>query len=112
MREETYYIGTGGASGNWRCTVAQGNSRKPLAPRYDLRNHSPDGFAWGYNGSGPAQLALALCAHVLDSDSDALRVYMQFKSRWLARLPSDGDWSRTKSELRAMMQQLLERAPA
>lgn len=23
-------------------------------------NHSPDGFAWGYTGSGPAQLALAL----------------------------------------------------
>lgn len=23
-------------------------------------NHSPDGFNWGYGGSGPAQLALAL----------------------------------------------------
>ncbi|MCK4554525.1 hypothetical protein KAU19_06245, partial [Candidatus Parcubacteria bacterium] len=23
-------------------------------------NHSPDGFAWGYGGSGPAQLALAI----------------------------------------------------
>lgn len=23
-------------------------------------NHSPDGFAWGYGGSGPAQLSLAL----------------------------------------------------
>jgi len=23
-------------------------------------NHSPTGFAWGYGGSGPAQLALAL----------------------------------------------------
>jgi len=26
-----------------------------------VRNHSPDGFAWGYGGSGPAQLALAIC---------------------------------------------------
>jgi hypothetical protein len=33
---------------------------KPLDPRYDLRNNSPTGFAWGYNGSGPAQLALAI----------------------------------------------------
>jgi hypothetical protein len=26
-----------------------------------LRNHSPDGFNWGYGGSGPAQLAVTLC---------------------------------------------------
>jgi len=25
-----------------------------------LWNHSPDGFEWGYGGSGPAQLALAI----------------------------------------------------
>lgn len=25
-----------------------------------IRNHSPTGFEWGYGGSGPAQLALAL----------------------------------------------------
>lgn len=25
-----------------------------------LRNHSPDGFNWGYGGSGPSQLALAI----------------------------------------------------
>lgn len=25
-----------------------------------VRNHSPTGFAWGYGGSGPAQLALAV----------------------------------------------------
>ena len=24
-------------------------------------NHSPDGFNWGYGGSGPAQLSLAMC---------------------------------------------------
>jgi hypothetical protein len=28
------------------------------------RNHSPDGFAWGYGGSGPAQLALAICLKI------------------------------------------------
>ena len=34
------------------------------APRWDwrssltVRNHSPTGPAWGYGGSGPAQLAL------------------------------------------------------
>ena len=27
-----------------------------LDPRFDLAMHSPTGFAWGYGGSGPAQL--------------------------------------------------------
>ena len=36
---------------------------KPLGPRLDLFNHSPTGFEWGYFGSGPAQLALAIVAH-------------------------------------------------
>jgi hypothetical protein len=35
----------------------------PLNPRFDVRKHSPDGFEWGYDGSGPAQLALALVLH-------------------------------------------------
>ena len=35
---------------------------RPLNPEpsQELWNHSPDGFNWGYGGSGPAQLALAL----------------------------------------------------
>jgi len=36
---------------------------KRLDPRNDIRNHSPAGFEWGYCGSGPAQLALALVVH-------------------------------------------------
>src|SRR2546423_1244722 len=34
----------------------------PLPPRNDIVNHSPNGFEWGYSGSGPAQLALAIMA--------------------------------------------------
>lgn len=33
---------------------------KPLPPCHAIYNHSPDGFSWGYQGSGPAQLALAV----------------------------------------------------
>jgi Family of unknown function (DUF6166) len=36
--------------------------RYPLALRLEIANHSPDGFEWGYGGSGPAQLALAILA--------------------------------------------------
>jgi hypothetical protein len=36
--------------------------RERLDPRPSQRlwNHSPDGFEWGFGGSGPAQLALAI----------------------------------------------------
>ena len=45
-----------------------------LLPRrsQELRNHSPDGFAWGYEGSGPAQFALALLLEAGMSDEEAL----------------------------------------
>lgn len=37
----------------------------PLDPHFSqqFRNHSPDGFEWGYGGSGPAQLALGILLH-------------------------------------------------
>ncbi len=73
---------------------------QPLDPRHDLRNHSPDGFQWGYGGSGPGQLALALCADVLGDDAAALRSYMDFKFAFVARLPQQQAWSATDEELR------------
>ncbi len=47
-------------------------------PSLELRNHSPDGFAWGYRGSGPAQLALALLLHFTDAGFAAAN-YQDFK---------------------------------
>ncbi len=63
-----------------------------LDPRFDLRRHSPDGFAWGYEGSGPAQLSLAILADFLGNDYRALRLYQDFKFRMIARLPQRERW--------------------
>jgi len=41
-------------------------------------NHSPDGFNWGYGGSGPAQLALALLLEATDK-FNSQRYYQDFK---------------------------------
>jgi len=49
-----------------------------------LRNHSPTGFEWGYHGSGPAQLALALLLDATGSDRLSLRLYQQFKAEIVA----------------------------
>lgn len=43
-----------------------------------LVRHSPDGFNWGYNGSGPAQLALAILLKYLTPE-EALSLYQEFK---------------------------------
>ena len=64
-----------------------------LDPRLDLRNHSPTGFAWGYGGSGPAQLSLAILADFFrgsdEGDDQALALYQEFKFAVIARLPQD-----------------------
>lgn len=49
--------------------VLEDGKRRPLSLRLDLRNHSPEGFEWGYGGSGPAQLALAILADCLGPDT-------------------------------------------
>ena len=42
-------------------TGADFETLRPLSLHLEVRDHSPTGFAWGYDGSGPAQLALAWC---------------------------------------------------
>ena len=49
-------------------------------------NHSPDGFSWGYGGSGPAQLALAVML-VFNEKRRALEIYQDFKRKVIAVLP-------------------------
>ena len=55
------------------------------------RNHSPDGFAWGYGGSGPSQLALAILLE-LYGENIAQRFYMRFKFDIIAALPMQEDF--------------------
>jgi hypothetical protein len=43
-------------------------------------NSSPDGFAWGYYGSGPAQLAFAILLEETMEDV-ALHLYQDFKNQ-------------------------------
>lgn len=74
-------------------------SERPLAPRNDLGNHSPDGFEWGYGGSGPAQLALAILADLLHNDPRAARLHQEFKWDVIAGLPRER-WQITAAEIR------------
>jgi hypothetical protein len=63
----------------------------------ELRNHSPTGFAWGYGGSGPAQLALAILMDATGEQALALRHYQEFKFQFVAGW---GDsWRITQAEV-------------
>ncbi len=76
-----------------------------LDPRYDVRNHSPTGFEWCYAGSGPAQLALALCVHVMGR-SHGLEIYQQFKEQVVLGLDRAG-WTLTSADIHATCIRLL-----
>ncbi len=58
-----------------------------LLPNLSQRvyNHSPNGFNWGYGGSGPAQLALAILLKFTDKNT-ALRLHQDFKWEVVAKL--------------------------
>lgn len=70
---------------------------EPLDCRYDLLSASPSGPAWGYGGSGPAQLAITILAHTYD-DKFACEHYQKFKREVVSELPEEG-WTLTKADL-------------
>lgn len=51
-----------------------------------IYNHSLDGFSWGYGGSGPAQLALAILLK-FTTKRIALSLHQNFKWEVIAKLP-------------------------
>lgn len=55
-------------------------------PSQKIRNHSPDGFEWGYAGSGPAQLAMAILLDVSGDPLLAEALYQAFKRDIVSQL--------------------------
>jgi len=70
---------------------------KRLDPRRSQRvwNHSPDGFAWGYAGSGPAQLALAILLAAGVPQQRAVELHQRFKREFLEGLAPDASFTLT-----------------
>jgi hypothetical protein len=69
-------------------------------PSLRLRNHSPDGFNWGYPGSGPAQLALALLLDYTGDEQLAERWYQEFKRAYVMTQDEDASWKIYGHEIR------------
>jgi hypothetical protein len=88
------------------CVEADG-ARRELRLRLDLARHSPTGFEWGYEGSGPSQLALALLADCLGDDRPALEHYQEFKRLVIAPM-QQRRWRLTSLEVRAVVDRIRE----
>lgn len=86
-------------------TVAHEGTCSNLDPRFDLRNHSPTGFEWGYGGSGPAQLALAILADHFQDSELAQRFYQDFKFKVIGSL-KDETWTLSSGEIDEALQEI------
>lgn len=86
VRRQIGYIGIRDADGHVYVGWYAYNRWHNLPARLSLRNHSPAGFNWGYGGSGPAQLALALLCHATHNPEMALELYQKFKWKIVGRL--------------------------
>ncbi len=71
--------------------------KRHLPARLDVRQHSR-GFAWGYEGSGPAQLALALLCDAVGR-AKAKLLYQDFKSAVVAHWDQDAPWRITAPDI-------------
>ena len=80
----TTYSGFRDQSGQAHVAVDQDGELRPLP---HLVRHSPTGMAWGYAGSGPADLARSLLAHFLGGHvAPHPRIYQRFKAVVIASL--------------------------
>lgn len=91
------YHGRRGADG---CTVSVDGSL--LDPRTDLRQISTTGFEWGYMGSGPRQLALAILADHFDDSVKAVGQYKPFCDRIIASLSGE-EWQLDTTQIDAIL---------
>jgi hypothetical protein len=89
--------------------VVVGTHKRHLRPRLDIRSHSPTGFEWGYGGSGPAQLALALVADCCGDKMAHPRIYQRVKEKIVAKLPHDG-WVLEEATLRLAIENAMAEA--
>ena len=72
--------------------VVNGTRRRALTagPSQQIINYAPYGFEWGYSGSGPAQLALAVLLDHTRNRERASRHYQAFKREFIAPAPDAG----------------------
>lgn len=72
-------------------------NQKRIDPKHSqaVEDKSPDGFAWGYLGSGPSQMALAICLELFGNPGLALALMHPFKEAFVSRWPQKENVNQT-----------------
>lgn len=75
--------------GGFHVFIEDSGGQKPLDPALSQKivNHSPDGFNWGYGGSGPSQLALGILFDVTGDKNLSIEYYHDFKEECVRGMP-------------------------
>lgn len=84
--------------------IEEGKVENESYPLTHILRHSPDGFQWGYGGSGPSDLALSIMTDyfsrqgVVTSLTEADGCYQAFKWDFISKIAEDG-WSITDEQI-------------
>jgi hypothetical protein len=106
------YVGRRTKEGVTVTREREDGTNESLPLRLDLWNHSPSGFEWGYNGSGAAQLALAIASDAVGNEwARHHGNYQAFKFARVGTLPEMG-WILTRDEVRDWFEREAEPLPA
>ncbi len=92
-------------------TEFDGNMKQiqPSSPLQHCIYHSPDGFEWGYGGSGPADLALSILNDYLHGDfNKAFQYHQLFKQEFIVGIHLD-NWIITDQEIKTFLNTIEER---
>lgn len=74
----------------WTIRVTVNGMLLDPRPSQKIWNHSPDGFEWGYGGSGPSQLALAILFDITKDRPLSVRFHQRFKWDFIASVDPSG----------------------
>ena len=99
--DDIRYVGTR-VRGSVQVTKYPGEQDLTPSRSLQVEQHSPAGFEWGYGGSGPAQLALAILLDYTDDADTARAHYQQFKREVVSQLECtgpNGTWTLTPGEI-------------
>jgi Family of unknown function (DUF6166) len=109
-QQKTYY-GFDDSKGAVAVFVSSpGQQMRPLPLRCDIVNHSPTGFSWGYAGSGPAQLALAILADYFGCAHAARPLHQLFKFAAISGI-QEKHWSIAGSDIACVFEKLCRDRP-
>jgi len=97
------YHGTNEGVGGQSITVTDGDKTYPLP---HILRHSPDGFQWGYGGSGPADTALSILTDCI-GEEEANKFHQGFKFDFIA--PAEKELKIKEEDIRAWLKEAKER---